>query len=192
MKRLALLFALCTASTASQAEPPTFDYEMTLIEGEVARGKESLWRFTITNTGNTPISSVAFGTNFWEQGGDPTLLLYEAASTAPCTIAYTDFVWTNFDVLLNATVFWRPFPIAPGDSRHCDVALYMHADAPSQFAQVFGIGASNAANEGKTSSFSRYFVLERPTAIPAWSRIANLITAVLVFSAGGMALLRSR
>lgn len=191
MKHSVLVLVFCLMNERCFADTPEFEYEMALIDGEVMRGEESLWRFTMTNTGDTPVALAYFGTHFWEYGGDPTLMLLPSVATSPCVIAYDD-LFGEQGVLVTATSFMHPFPIAPGESRSCDVSLYMQPYAPSQFTQWFTFGAIDAVNEVTTKSFSHYFVLERPTAIPAWSRFASLITAVLVLGAGGMALLRSR
>lgn len=142
----ALLLAACALLCAQTAHADlAMAVAMEALPGSNVseHGGVSTWRLTIRNTGDVPIEVPAAGTDFVETGSGKTLSVYAVGDTAPCEIHYTDFYLPESQqVIVNASIFWHPRPLAPGASADCIIGITIDESAPNFFVQNFAFSSA--------------------------------------------------
>jgi len=191
------LFLLLLSPAAGRCEL-AFDFNVSPhpSNGPPTRGQASTWTFTITNTGDQPITLARVGAEYVEEGPGRTLYVLANASTAPCGVQYTDFSGPEL-VIVVAEILIEPTPINPGESRSCAVDLLFDEDAPGFFTQGF-LFLANSGPLSATQSTSLSFQLD-PSAVPVpglsffqLAALALLLVVVGVFTLARADVERSR
>ncbi len=148
------------------------------------RGQTASLTYTITNIGDEPLEEASAGTFYFGWGPSSTIFPSGTAATAPCIMTFFDLspVPGQAPAVIN-TVFFRPTPVLPGETRECVLEISVSQEAGGPFTQQFGITGSRG-NQSTTVSQFIFFPLGQVAAVPTASLFAWMALVLSVMFSG--------
>ncbi len=144
------------------------------------RGQTATIVFTIANTGDEPFDEAVTGTTYFDWGPTSTIFPAGTAATPPCTFTLVDFSPPpGQPPLVGLTLFFRPVPLLPGETRQCVMEIAVSTEAAGPFTQSFGF---NGSRGGRVAFFEQsvHFGLGQVNAVPAQSQLFSLVLVLAV------------
>ena len=133
----------------------------------------------MTNYGPDAVVSVASGTSFLASVGFRAAAVFAVEETAPCRIAYTDFIAPPSPALLVVSINPRR-GLGVGDSVTCIVGITTYPEAPPRFIQRFSFSSErDDPNPGNNSV--EVDIITAPVAVPTLSARALYLMATLLY-----------
>lgn len=185
-----LMFAVCAMLFSRPVLADlAMDVAMEALPGSNVseHGGVSTWRLTIRNIGDVPIEVPAAGTDFVETGSGKTLTVYAVDGTTPCQIHYTDFYLPETQqVIVNASIFWHPRPLAPGYSADCIIGVRVDESAPNYFVQNFAFSGASGVSVTNDSIAIPFLLGPLRTPVPSAGLLGLIVLIGLMGTAAAM------